>query len=491
MRPKRPKAPKRKKKIKRAGTREKATHRSMLRLFNGRLPGFSDLDIEQQLEALHVIRQSFEKYRKHKADPLAFWWHHSEIERAFGRGAFPQINAACPMFEVAIDRYYSGQGDFVTNRHETRAYRVMPDVERLYTEALHKKTRGRLGAMVDASGKIVRTLPSAVAAKDVTGKTAKVWRGEPVPQLVPVNLEALDHVIGRMRTDPGTTRDMFILENPEAQQYRLRYALELRKLGTTAAAGRGYIAHRYQEASTGRLSATGINLQSAPRTVRAAALVDQWDYDIENCHYAILYQMAQRIGHDCPRVAEYLADKEGTRARIMADIDLTKDQAKRALIALIYGARVSEKPWIQRGTNRGQALYEAVGKNRDKLRALVRHPVYRGLKGDLVKASTAILQAWPKSRGSLINEAGKGISEKEPKRERMAHLIQGVEAVMLRTALRMHPDKIVLLVHDGFVATAELDRAAIEAAVLTETGYRMGLAVKRLTLDADLAVPSE
>ena len=61
----------------------------------------------------------------------------------------------------------------------------------------------------------------------------------------------------------------------------------------------------------------------------------------------------------------------------------------------------------------------------------------------------------------------------------MAHLTQGAEAIILRAALRLCPDKIVLLVHDGFVTTEAIDTTTIEDTVCAETGYVMRLAGER------------
>jgi len=97
-----------------------------------------------------------------------------------------------------------------------------------------------------------------------------------------------------------------------------------------------------------------------------------------------------------------------------------------------------------------------------------------------------ILDNWPvNNRNYLTNDCKKGISIKEDKNKRMAHLIQGVEAFLLRTALRLYPDDIILLLHDGFVSTRQLDKEWIEKEVKDITEYDMELSESQLSVSYD------
>ena len=417
------------------------------------------------------MRRAFDRSRRHKADPDSFWWHYKEIDTEFGRGRFEEINGLLQMFQVSPRWSLADE--------ETRLYRLTPDVERILLDTFETKRRGRLGALIDAKGRKVTTLPEAVAAKDVNGVTSKVWRGAPVPRLVPVSMAILNILVEKMRCNTG---DLFIQGDAQALQDRWLAAADLRKMATTSVAGRGFVQHRYQETSTGRLSAVGqTNLQSAPRTVRKAALAGLWDYDFENCHYAIIEQMASRHGCACPAIRHYLDNKQSVREILAADIGAGLGQVKRALIAVIYGARASASRYV--------ALYDAMGENKKRTRQLLGHPLFIQLHRDVKAARNAILAGWADvRRRRLINEAGKGISVAAKKEQRMAHLAQGAEAIILRAALRLHPDKIVLLVHDGFVSTEPIDQAGIEGAVLAETGYVMKLAGECIAMPADFDI---
>lgn len=406
--------------------------------------------------------RAFTQQRQHRGDPQAFSMHYRELERDFGRGNFSKLNAAIRLFEVD-QHYFSGKGKTASKRRETRRYRLAPDAERIYLEEQSRTARRNLVALLDGNGRKVRKLPAAVDSLDSKGNKATVWIREQITNLVPVDIGALDKLKAQLPAP-----DLYKAQDSRKEDYRLRYLGEVRRLAMTVPAGRGFMAHRYQEASTGRLSATDINLQSAPRAVRKAALSGLWDYDFQNCHYSILEQMAQRYGLACPAIADYLANKAAVRQQLMADIGITEDQAKEALISIIYGARPQASRYV--------ALYDALGEDFGKLRSLVRHQAFKALYRDVQAATRLILSRWPVSRSRLVkNEAGKLVSTALRKDRRMAHLIQGAEAYILRAAFRLYPDKIVLLVHDGFISTGKLDAGLLEAEVLRTTGYRMKL----------------
>jgi hypothetical protein len=89
----------------------------------------------------------------------------------------------------------------------------------------------------------------------------------------------------------------------------------------------------------------------------------------------------------------------------------------------------------------------------------------------------------PNRQGGLVNAFGKSIKAAQYSPEqRLAHLVQGVEALALEACTEPHPDAIVLVQHDGFTATKRLEVAELELAISTATGYA-------LTLEAELVQP--
>src|SRR5690606_891662 len=112
----------------------------------------------------------------------------------------------------------------------------------------------------------------------------------------------------------------------------------------------------------------------------------------------------------------------------------------------IYGARAA--------TRFDNAIPDEIG--RQAAARLYRSPIFISIHQDIKKARLVILSGWPRTaNGRLSNAMGKAIETKKPSsktganpRQQLAHLIQGVEAMALKTAIDMHPDDIVLLQHD-------------------------------------------
>jgi len=442
-------------------------NKPLLTAFQKQWPGFKSEPIETQISLIHTMRRSYHKRRQHKENEEAFYMSWKELEKEYGRGGFNEVNERLKLFHIVAEGSPS--------RGVTKQYLLDDKADQIYATARHKRPRGKLTKVLDGVGKFINKLPGVLASKDVKNVTAKFWSDEQIPQLVPVNIEALDKLAEQLKQLENKP-DLFVMADKRKIEHRLYYINELRSDAHWEITGRGNVAHRYQEAKTGRLSAMGINLQNAPRTVRKAALVNQWDYDFENCHYAIMQQMAKRYDMECPNIECYLRLKSNIRKYLADEIGVHVKQIKRALIAIIYGAHAS--------SSEKAALFDAVG-GKEKARLLINTQTFSNLHKEVKQARNVILDNWPTSRGSLINACDKGISEKEDKNKRMAHLIQGVEAFMLRTALRLYPDDIILLVHDGFVSTRQLDRERIIKAIKGTAGYDMDLSEERISMPHD------
>jgi len=434
-------------------------------------PGFSEEEPETQISLIHAMRRAYHKRRQHKENEDAFYMTWQELEKEYGRGGFNEVNERLNLFHI-LKRGSSFTG--VTNQ-----YLVDNKADQIYAKVRKKKTRGQLTKILDGLGRVIRTLPGVLASTYETKSrkkvTAKFWKQEQLPQLVPINVNALDKLIDKLN-DLEDHADLFIQTTKEKREQRLRYAREIRSAAHWEITGRGNVAHHYKESTTGRITAEGYNLQGAPRTIRKAALVGLWDYDIENCHYAIVQQMAKLQGMDCPHIEHYLHHKDFVRIKLANDIGVNEKQIKRALVAIIYGAHAS--------TSQKVALFDAVG-GKENARLLINTQLFKDLHKEVKQARNLILKNHKTSRGSLINVCDKGIKIEEGKNKCMAHLVQGVEAFMLRTALRLYPDDIVLLIHDGFVSTRQLDKGWIEREVKEVTGYDMKLSEKKISMPSD------
>jgi hypothetical protein len=332
-----------------------------------------------------------------------------------------------------------------------------------------------------ADGKAVKTVPRAVASKDKSGVTTGAWGAAKKLRVVKVDLIALTTLKSELEAGCAALHKLEVDGDSAAAQSRaniercIETIYKVSRLSMTDAAGEGFMAHHYEESDSGRLYPTGISLASAQTVVKDAALTGCWEYDISNCHYAILAQMSAKFGHACAAIDHYLKNKATIRADIAHQAGISVTAAKTCLVALMYGARSST--WHENAIPREIGEEAAV--------RLYASPVFMGLSNDIAKARAAILSKCRKTRtGSIVNAFGKSIPGTARQEQKMAHLLQGVEAKALQAVVNRCPDDIVLVQHDGFVSTARLDVGAISDAIFATTGYRLKLEERLMVADA-------
>lgn len=225
----------------------------------------------------------------------------------------------------------------------------------------------------------------------------------------------------------------------------------------------GAIPIRYVEQSTGRLFAEGLSLQSAPREVRNAALAGCWDYDISNCHWSLINQLAEQYGHRCTAIRHYLAHKQDVRSEIAAGAGITTQDAKECLLMIMYGA--------QRSAHEEASIPGQIGPK--AARELFQSPAFRQLCADVVKARSIIVKNLPVSRGWVLNALGLQIHRKEKPKALLAHILQGLEAKALMAVVREHGDNVQLCVHDGWVTRERLVVADVEQLIRDAIGLKV------------------
>jgi len=191
--------------------------------------------------------------------------------------------------------------------------------------------------------------------------------------------------------------------------------------------------------------------------------------------------MAKSYGMDCPHIKHYLENKKETRKLLMDYVDANKKQIKDSLLAIIYGARRTDSPKA--------ALYKTFDKDRPKIRKLIRHEIYDNLWNDVKAARDVILKKEPLIWSTWNkNLCGLNIKEIEKPAKRMAHLLQGAEAYMLKIALQLFHEDIILLVHDGFVCNKRLNKdqlILLSNTIKEETGFEMGIEETQLSTDTE------
>jgi hypothetical protein len=451
------------------------------------IPGFRREADSCQYALARMVWMGRTKRRRHPKFEDAMSFGYEELEEWFGRGQFKIINDRLGFFRASDNWLYKLQGSYRTDENFTKGYwftdMVQASRDKYFNRPWRKETR-----LLFIEGQILKaqkTLPAAFASTDTKGKASKASKaakGSKELRHVPVDLDTLGllrkWLMGiRCEWLAGRAPHDLVTQYPSLVVIERLFELtsQVIRMAKTDVAGHGYIAQQYTESPSGRWYANGVNLQNSLTLIKEAALAGLWEYDFSNCHFDIIKQMAAPH-YECKAIADYLADKKATRQAIADQADISVDQAKVCLLAIMYGARAST--WHENAIP--QEIGEAAAKR------LYKVAFFKGIMRDVARARAVILKKWPRTaNGSLTNAYGKAISGTDTRAQQLAHLIQGTEAKALMVAIDMHPNDLVLLQHDGFVATRKLYAPAITKAVLQATGYLLVLEESQIQVNPD------
>lgn len=302
-----------------------------------------------------------------------------------------------------------------------------------------------------ATPRTKQSQPAAIVgsfgSRDINGNTTRAQF--PINQQIPVNVERL---IALVEDDTASTEHRFI-----ARQI----------LG---AADDGLIEHRYTEHTGGRMFVHGpVNLQNAPATVRNAAMSGYFDYDLVAAYPSIYGQKAEQMNISTPMLNYYLRDPKALQGEISAWIKGSNPkQVKSAILALQHFGGVSGV--IEATGKKGEPFTES------QANRFMSHPRVKRLRAEFMTVGKAwIAEQAAKPGRQIVNAIGKGIDRKAPQRKIIAHLLQGVEALVMEVCREHYANEIVLLMHDGFVTTSRIKTAWLERKIEQATGYRLAL----------------
>lgn len=460
------------------GKRDELVPEDFLTYLKKTVPGFRAERDGHQMALAGMLWNGTSKRRQHSHYTDHFSFSYRELDARFGRGGFDQVNERLGLFTVtnwSVDDGY------------TKGYAFTEQTQRItdrYLTNIHRRPITRLLYEDNGGIKALKTVPDAVASRDMANNTTTAWRRAKTLNTARVDLDGLH----RLRRWLVEKRDAWRAgQPPPARLFANIPSLEvierladatgrIIRMARTDVLGEGYVLHRYAQSRSGRLYGVGVTLQNAPTLIKQAALAGQWEYDFSNCHFTILDQMAARFGYDCTAIRHYLANKKAIRQEIADQAGISTEQAKICLLASLYGAKSS--------LFHENAIPETIGG--EAAQRLYAVEPFLAIKADIIGARKKTLKGWPRTpNGRLNNDFRKAIICTKTAEKRLAHLIQGVEALALKTVIDMHPEQICLVQHDGWVSPDRLDAGAIEAAVLKTTGYRLELEVERIQIDLD------
>jgi hypothetical protein len=292
---------------------------------------------------------------------------------------------------------------------------------------------------------------SRSAETDDGKKSNSKWKGVSCKHPVPINIESLDYFA-------STT------ENSLHQMAALRILKEARSITCF-----GQIPVLYEQKKTGRINEILSGLQSTPRDVARAAFGGAWDYDISNCHFAILSEWAKNLGQTSPIIDFYLTNKKKVRQELAIDCksDLGVDEAvkliKKCLLSLVYGAVLND-----------DESRSSIGKTLGKESAtkFISNKFVKNLTAEIRNLQKFIISNLPKHAGRYGNHMGIYTNEKDPKKL-LSHALQGVEAIGLKSILEHFGEHILLCMHDGWISEKRLKTADLERIIKTATGFSL------------------
>lgn len=434
--------------------------------------GFADESERHQWGLALMAWQGSQKRRRHRTVEGAMSFSAQELEDLFGRSKVDPL--------LRRVEFFVRSPGWSKKDAATRAFWFSAGV-RAALAAYWENSASKPVALLSFGGgsmKVAKTLASAISSTDTNGKPIRtgLWECAKGMTTVPVNMEmvqALQAWLKAQLDDPGrvsgSLRDFI--------ERLLDLTTKILRMSNTTLAGPGQLPQVYAVAPTGRLYARGLNLQNAPGLIKEAALHGLWEYDLSNCHFAIVGQMAQRFGASSAAIDHYIANKASVREEVADAAMISVEQAKRCMLALLYGARPS---------GRGRdAIPSMIGV--DAARRLYAVPAFKTISREIDSARRAILAGWScrTANGSLKNACGRAIRPSARAAEKLAHLVQGVEAKALMTVVSMHADHVVLLQHDGFTSVRQLDSRALEVAIRDAVGYHLRVEERQLDLHVD------
>jgi hypothetical protein len=434
---------------------QKLTLERFMLFLGDRLPGFNGFDHETRFNLCHTAYELSKKKRQHKAHPGYAMMTYQERNSLFKNlDFFRSMNAILGFFDIEHEyRWTEGDED---KPKWTKGIRLSSVVIGLIRE--FRASDPIESELIFANGERMGKPP-----KNGIHTDRKLYVKPKIRSDVPVNMVELRKL-----------RDQF--KDREDGKAIYDEICDVLHFSTTRPFKRGHILQRYYYADTGRLYADcPVPLQSIRNIVCDTALAGCWEYDFINCHYSIFNQLAGAAGVTLPSVNAYIENTEDVRATIEVDVGITKVQAKKCLLAVMYGA--VESTWEK------AAITKLIG--RENAVVLFNHPLFSGILSDIKKGRRPIIDNCKSTQRAYVNAMGRPIPKRRPGNKRrtpdkfvLAHIMQGLEAQMLHIAICLYPD-MRLLKHDGFTLADKVDTTELVKRVFEATGMKMSVKRKQ------------
>lgn len=185
------------------------------------------------------------KGNQHSHFPDAMSFSYKELDAAFGRSKFTEVNSRLNFFNRTTN--------WSKDDHHTRGYMFSSRARAAIKEYLDRSSGATLTRLVMADGKALEKIPAGVASKDKSGVTTKAWTNAKALNLVRVNLEALERLKRELaeacEVHRAAEKSLGRSVIPEVAGIERTVAMinKVEVLSRTEAAGLGVMAHHYEE----------------------------------------------------------------------------------------------------------------------------------------------------------------------------------------------------------------------------------------------------
>jgi hypothetical protein len=245
----------------------------------------------------------------------------------------------------------------------------------------------------------------------------------------------------------------------------------------------GEIEQGYNEIESGRVYGDGVHLQNTARELRTLALAGSYDFDLVAAHHTFLYHLALKQGRGFSYLKAYVDNRTVYREAIAKETDNSIQTVKQILTAAIYGADLKPGPWHSH-----HILLKEYGMTREQADILREHPFFQNLVADCQEASKVIVDSTRRNRkGQIVNLMGKAFLEKcrtKPGQiiKESAHILQGLEAIILQAIAKEYSEDVLCLLHDGWVLDGNWDHHEMEELAFSVTRIPIKIESKFLTI---------
>ena len=115
-----------------------------------------------------------------------------ELEQGFGRGKFTTLNDNLNIFTVTNWRWSTDGIEVDSKTKATKWYKLTVHVQKVKDDYL-AQTKPKLSRPITLDGKVMHTLPEAIASKDREGVTATAWKDvkDMLPNSISVDLDKM------------------------------------------------------------------------------------------------------------------------------------------------------------------------------------------------------------------------------------------------------------------------------------------------------------